>query len=43
MDLYLTRLPLLFGLILRTPSSDSLDGLPVLRPEPWLIIITAFH
>lgn len=33
MDFYLTRLPLLGGLILRTPSSDGLGGLPVRRPE----------
>ncbi len=33
MDFYLTRLPLLGGLILRTLSSNSLGGLPVRRPE----------
>ena len=36
MDFYLTRLPLLGGLILRTPSSDGLDGLPVRRPERFV-------
>ena len=33
MDFDLTRLPLLGGLILRTPSSDGLVGLPILRAE----------
>ncbi len=36
MDLYLTRLPLLGGLILRTSSSDGLGGLPVRRPEGFV-------
>ena len=36
MDFYLTRLPLLGGLILRTPSSDGLGGLPVRRPESFV-------
>ncbi len=36
MDLYLTRLPMLGRLILRTPSSDSLGGLPVLPPEGFV-------
>ena len=46
MDFYLTRLPLLGGLILRTPSSDGLGGLPVRRPErlvgvkfPTLVVV----
>ncbi len=46
MDLYLTRLPLLGGLILWTPSSNGLGGLPVCRPEglggiqfPALVVI----
>ncbi len=33
MDLYLTRLPLLSGLILQAPASNGLGGLPVRRPE----------
>ena len=36
MDLYLTRLPLLGGLILQTPSSNGLGGLPVRRPEGFV-------
>ncbi len=36
MDLYLTRLPLLGGLVLWTPSSDGLGGLPVNRPEGFV-------
>ena len=36
MDLYLTRLPLLGGLILRTPSSDGLGGFSIGRPEGFV-------
>jgi len=36
MDFNLNRLPLLCGLILRTPSSDGLGGLPVRRPEGFV-------
>jgi hypothetical protein len=36
MDFYLTRLPLLGGLILRTLSSNGLGGLPVCRPEGFV-------
>ncbi len=36
MDFYLTRLPLLGGLILRTPSSESLGGFPIRRPEGFV-------
>ncbi len=46
MDGYLTRLPLLGGLILRTTSSDGLGGLPVVWPEglvgmdvPTLVVV----
>ena len=49
MDLYLTRLPLLGRLILRTSSSDSLGGLPILRPAglvgfqfPALVVLGVF-
>ncbi len=36
MDLYLTQLPLLGGLILRTPSSDDLGGFPICWPEGFV-------
>ena len=36
MDLYLTRLPLLGGLILQIPSSNGLGGLPVRRPNGFV-------
>ena len=49
MDFYLTRLPLLGGLILRTPSRDGLGGFPICRPEsfvgvqfPALVVIDVF-
>jgi hypothetical protein len=49
MDFYLTRLPLLGGLILQTSSSDGLGGLPVLWPEgfvgikfPALVVLGVF-
>ncbi len=49
MDLYLTRLPLLGGLILRTPSSDGLGGFSICRPAgfvgvqfPALVMIDVF-
>ena len=49
MDFYLARLPLLGGLILRTPSSNGLGGLPVLQPDslvglefPALLVVGMF-
>ena len=49
MDLYLTRLPLPGGLIIRAPSSDGLGGLPVCWPEglvgvklPALLMVCMF-
>ena len=49
MDFYLARLPLLSGLILRTPPSNGLGGLPVLWPEslvglefPTLLVVGMF-
>jgi hypothetical protein len=36
MDFNLTRLPLLGGLILRTPSSEGLGGFPICRPEGFV-------
>ena len=49
MDFYLTRLPLLGGLILQAQSSEGLDGLPVLQPEslvgfefPALLVVGMF-
>ena len=50
MDFYLTRLPLLGGLILQAQSSEGLDGLPVLQPEslvgfefPALLVVGMFR
>ena len=49
MDFYLARLPLLCGLILRTPSSVGLGRLPALRPGslvglefPALLVVDMF-
>ncbi len=36
MDLYLTRLPLLGGLIIRTLSSNGLGGFPICQPEGFV-------